>query len=113
MRRRACIYRRCVALTASPYLLIELHVGEYGVYAPRFREHGAEGQRETGHQQPRSGRANIRERRHARQLRIQSEKDNAAVGQHAADDNEVVQMRRRHFDVSAIYRAMSVAARYN
>lgn len=27
----------------SLYLLVELDVGEYGVYTPRFREHGAEG----------------------------------------------------------------------
>jgi len=48
------------------YLLIELDVGEYGMDAPRFREHGAKGQRETGHQQPRSGRTNVWESRHAR-----------------------------------------------
>lgn len=66
---------------------------------PGFGEHGAEGQGEAGHQEPRPRRADVRKGRDARQLRVQAEKDDAAVRQHAADDYEVVQVRRRHLYV--------------
>lgn len=45
----------------TSYLFIDGDVREDGVHAPRFREHGAERQREARHQQPRPCCAYVRE----------------------------------------------------
>ena len=67
--------------------------------SPRFREHGAEGQCETGHQSPNSGRTDDRQRRLACQVRVQSQQDDARISQQTANDDHVVQVGTRHFDV--------------
>ena len=91
---------------STTHLLVELDVGEDGVDAPRFGEHGAEGEREAGHQGPDARRADHRQRRLARQVRIQAEQDDARVRQQAADDDHVVQVGTRHFDVSATFESI-------
>lgn len=81
------------------YFFIELDVRKDGVDPPRLGEHRAEGERESGHQKPSPGRAYVRKGRDARQLRVQTQENYAAVRQHAPDYYEIVQMGRRHFDV--------------
>lgn len=70
--------------------------------SPRLAEHGAEGQREAGHQGPGPGRADVREGVDAGQAGVEAEEDDAGVGQHAADDDQVVELRTRHLDVALI-----------
>ena len=84
-------------------LLVEFDVGEDRMDAPRLGEHGAECQREAGHQRPDAGRADDGQGRLARQVRVQSQEDDARVSQQAADDDHVVQVRTRHFDVPATH----------
>ena len=71
------------------------------MHPPSLGEHGAEGQGEAGHEEPRPSRADVREGGDTRQLRVQTQEDHAAVRQHAADDDEVVQVGRRHLYVPA------------
>lgn len=71
------------------------------MHPPSLAEHGAEREGEPAHQEPRSRRADVRERVDARQLRVEPEEDDAAVGEGAPDYDEVVQVRRRHLDVPA------------
>lgn len=74
------------------YLLVELDVSEYGMHPPCLAEHGTEGQREPGHQQPRASRADVGETLDRGQSRVEAKEDDAAVRQHAADDDRVVQV---------------------
>ncbi len=69
---------------------------------PRLGEHGAEGQGEAGHEDPRPRRADVRKRLDARQLRVKAEEDDARVGQDAPEDDQVVQVRAGHLDVPTI-----------
>lgn len=71
------------------------------MHPPGLGEHGAERQRETGHEQPRARRANVREHVHAGHLAVQAQEHDAAVRQHGADDDQVVQVRAGHFYVPA------------
>ena len=83
------------------HLLVEFDVGENGVNAPRFGKHGSKGERESGHQRPNTCRADVRKRRFAGQTRVQAQQNDARVRQQASDDDHIVQVRTRHFDVSA------------
>lgn len=70
--------------------------------APGFREHCTKRKRKASHQQPSTRCADVRECCHTAESAIHSEKDNAQVGQHASDDNQIIQMRTRHFDVALV-----------
>ena len=83
----------------AAYLFVDFDVSEDGVDAPRFGEHGAEGEREARHEKPRSPCANVGEEGDRGQLTVQPQENDTHVGEHAAHDDQVVQVRTGHFDI--------------
>lgn len=71
-------------------LLVQFDIREDGVDAPGFGEHGAEGEREAGHEGPDPSRANDGQGGFPREVRVQSQEDHARVGEQTADDDEIV-----------------------
>jgi hypothetical protein len=69
---------------------------------PSFRKHCTERQWKSGHQKPSSRRTNIGKCGDAAESTVHAEKNDTHVGQHAANDDKIVEMRTRHFNVSLI-----------
>lgn len=67
--------------------------------SPCLREHCSKRKAETSHKQPSSGRAYIRKSANAAETTIKSKKYYTEVCQHAANYDQIVQMRAGHFDV--------------
>lgn len=72
------------------------------MHTPCFREHCAEGKTESGHQQPSTRGTDVGEGGDAAESTVHSEEYNAQIRQHAADDNQIIQVWTRHFDVPLI-----------
>lgn len=87
------------------HFLVQLDVGKDGVDSKGFAEHRAEGQGETGHQNPGARVADVGKIVLAREARVEAENDHTGEGEDAADDDEIVQVGTGHLDVSACVRA--------
>ena len=76
--------------------------------SPSFGKHGPEGERESGHQNPGPGCADHGEALLVRQPRVQSEQDDRGVSKNTSNDDQIIEVRRRHFYVSASMKKPSV-----
>lgn len=81
------------------HFFVDGDVRENGVHPPGLREHRAERQRESGHQQPRSRRTYVREHVYAGHPTVEAQEYDAAVRQHGSDDYQIVQVWAGHFYV--------------
>lgn len=82
--------------------LVQLQISENRVNSPRLREHRAESETEPSHQQPSTRGADVGEGGDAAEAAVHSQENYAQVRQHAADDDQIIQVRTRHFDVPLI-----------
>ena len=83
-------------------LFVKLYIREDRMHAPRLAKHRPEAQGEPGHEDPSSGRADVRESLHAGQVRVEAQKDDRGVGQNATHDDKVIHVGRGHFDLPLI-----------
>jgi hypothetical protein len=72
------------------------------VNSPRFREHCTEGESESSHQEPSTSGADVRKGSNATQAAVKTQENDTQVSQNATDDDEVVQVGTRHFNVTLI-----------
>ena len=91
-----------IKLRVFHHFLIELYVGEDGVDPPRFAEHRTKTKGESWHQDPSTRRANVWKRVCRRHVGVEAEHDDGGVGEDAANDDQIIHVGRRHFDVSEV-----------
>ena len=91
-----------IKLRVFHHFLIELYVGKDGVDTPGFAKHRPEAEGETRHQNPGTRRANIGKRLGARQVRVEAQNDDGSISEDAANDDQIIHVRRRHFDVPEV-----------
>ena len=75
---------------------------------PGLGEHRAEGEREAGHEHPGLDRADVAEGRLRGEGGVQPQDDHRGVAQEAANDDQVVQIWRRHLDLPEMIKRCTV-----
>ena len=82
------------------FLFVQLDVGKDGMNAPGFREHRAEGESEARHEDPGLDGADVSEGGLRGERRVEAEDDHSGVAEQTADYYQIIQIWRRHLDLS-------------
>lgn len=69
------------------------------MHSPCLAEHGAKTKGKSRHQDPCSSSTDVREAFFVRQIRVQAKKNDRDIGQNATNNNQIIHVWRRHFDL--------------